>query len=242
MSERSPRAESASTTTTTTEGPTPAAEMEGRTREGGATPAASMCSGRVEGGAEDYVSVRVAGGRSVLARRATSCLVEPITGDRVLLAEEDDSAFVLAVLERESGVATTLSTAGDLEIAPTGKLTITAPAGVHVATARDLTLAARTIETVADEAHLIWRTIRVAGRSLSAEIQRVEVVADESTSIVGRIFQRAKRVFRSVEEGETLRTGQLDVLAETNLRMHGETALVTANDLVKVDGKQIQLG
>ena len=95
---------------------------------------------------------------------------------------------------------------------------------------------------MADEASLVWKVIHVASRALDAQIAKVDLTAEESTSLVGRVFQKAKRVFRIVEETETLRTRQLDVVAETNLRMHGDTTLLTATDLVKVDGKQIQLG
>jgi hypothetical protein len=204
----------------------------------------AMRSAVVEGAADAYLSVRL-GDRRVLARRATSCLVEPIAGDRVLVADAAEGGgevFVLAVLERDAGVATTLATDGDLELAPRGNLVVTAPAGIHLATARDMTISATSLEAVADEASLVWKAVRVVSRALEANIAKVDVTAEASTTLVGRVFSKAKRVFRVVEETETLRAGQLDVVAETNLRMHGDTTLVTATDLVKVDGKQIQLG
>ena len=169
---------------------------------------ASLQTGVVEGAADEYVSVRFGDGRTALARRATSCLVEPLVGDRVLVAEEGDLAFLLAILEREAGAATSLSTAGDLEIAPRGKFVVTAPAGVHLATAHDMTLSATKLEAVADEASLMWKVVRVASRAAIAEIAKIDLVAEQSTSVIGRVFQKAKRVFRSVEETETLRTGQ----------------------------------
>jgi hypothetical protein len=202
---------------------------------------ATVRVGVVEGAADAFLSVRL-GDRRVLARRATSCLVEPLVADRVLVAEEADQAFVLAILEREGGAATTIAPEGDLEVAPRGKFVVTAPAGVHLATARDMTLSATRLESVVDEAALVWKTVRLAGRAVLAEVQKTEIVSDDATSIVGRFVQRAKRVIRVVEGMETLRTGQLDVQAESNLRMHGQTSIVTASDLVKVDGKQIQLG
>ena len=157
---------------------------------------ASLHTGTVEGAVDIYLSVRQ-GQRRVLARRATSCLVEPIAGDRVLLAEEAEQAFVLAVLEREGDVPTTIATDGDLELSPRGKFVVTAPAGVHLATARDMTLTATTLEAVADEGSLVWKVARFASRTLTAEIAKVELTSEEATSIVGRLVQRAKRVFRT---------------------------------------------
>jgi hypothetical protein len=204
-------------------------------------PVATVKVGVVEGAAEDFLSVRL-GARRLLARRATSCLVDPVVGDRVLCAEEEGGGFVLAILERATDAPTVIATTGDLELAPRGKLTVTAPTGVHVATAREMTLTSTSLEVVTEQASVVWKALQVAGRTLRAEVARLEVVSEESTSITGRLMQRAKRAFRVVDQVETLRAGQVDVLAETNLRMHGQTALVTSDDLVKVDGKQIQLG
>lgn len=221
------------------EGAADVARAEARPDPAAAGP--SLKSGTVEGAADDYLSVRL-GARRALARRAVSCLVEPQTGDRVLCSLEGEEVFVLAVLEREAAGPTVISAAGDVEIAAGGTFTVTAPAGLHLATARDMTLTATRLESVADEASLVWKVARLATRALTADLGRAEVTAEESTSIVGRVVQRARRVYRMIEGTETVRAGQVDVVAETGLRMHGQTAVVTAGDLVKVDGKQIQLG
>lgn len=56
-----------------------------------------------------FVAARTAGGFAVrtpfgqvTAERATSCLLEPEIDDRVLVAQVDDAAYVLAVLSRDS--------------------------------------------------------------------------------------------------------------------------------------------
>src|SRR4051812_26455194 len=51
------------------------------------------------------------------ARRATSCLLEPLPGDLVLVATLSFGAsYVLAVLEREEGAPGSLVVDGDLDI------------------------------------------------------------------------------------------------------------------------------
>ena len=48
-----------------------------------------------------------------------------------------------------------------------------------------------------------------------------------------------KRSYRAVEETDQLRAGQIDYVAKETLSLHGENALLTAEELVKVDGEQI---
>lgn len=51
------------------------------------------------------------------ARRAVSCLVQPELDDEVLVAcRASGACYVLAVLEREPGAATTLQVEGDLQV------------------------------------------------------------------------------------------------------------------------------
>ena len=51
------------------------------------------------------------------ARRAVSCLVEPVKGDEVLFAgPQSGDLYVLAILERESGEALEVSPHGDMVI------------------------------------------------------------------------------------------------------------------------------
>ena len=61
-------------------------------------------------------------------------------------------------------------------------------------------------------------------------------------SVLGRLSQTTKRVYRRVEDLEHVRAGQIDCASEGNLRLHGENTLLTAKELVKADGKQIHIG
>ncbi len=50
------------------------------------------------------------------------------------------------------------------------------------------------------------------------------------------------RAYRFVEEMEHVRAGSIDYAARENVRFHGRNALVTAQQLVKMDGEQIHMG
>src|SRR5690349_5914005 len=76
------------------------------------TPAPVYVVGTVIAQAERRFIVESAGG-SLEARRAASCLLEPAIGDLVAcLQAAPDEIWVVAVLEREEGVANTLRCEG----------------------------------------------------------------------------------------------------------------------------------
>ena len=78
------------------------------------------------------------------------------------------------------------------------------------------------------------------GRLVQAEVTRVALVAQEVDSVLTRLTQRAKRVFRFVEEIDQTRAGTVDVRAESLLALRGENAVISARVLAKVDGEQIR--
>jgi hypothetical protein len=93
------------------------------------------------------------GSRRVVGRRATSCLVEPATGDSVLAVTAGTDTFVLAILERPADSPALLSVPG------AGPVTLAQP---------DLTLRCETLTVDAATATLRSRLARVAGQALHA--------------------------------------------------------------------------
>ena len=61
-------------------------------------------------------------------------------------------------------------------------------------------------------------------------------------ALLDRVSSRVKRSYRMVEECDHVRAEQIDYAAKKRLSLHGETALLTAQHLAKVEGDQIHLG
>ncbi|MSP25286.1 MAG: DUF3540 domain-containing protein [Myxococcales bacterium] len=205
----------------------------------------------------DEVFVR-AGSGDHRARRAASCLVCPSEGDLVLLATNAQGhGFVLAVLERDQAEPTRLVVDGDMQLAPTGKLTLAAGGDMQLAPTGKLTLAAGGVELVAREAlkvlagsvelkaiagNVVLERISLIGRYLESDFERVKSFAKSCDSVLERFSQRVKRSYRTIEESDHVRAGQIDYVARRTMNLHGENAVVTAAELVKVDGAQIHVG
>jgi hypothetical protein len=181
----------------------------------------------------------------VRAARATSCLVEPVLGDRVLYAVlRDGRAYVLAVLDREEEDAP-LKLAADRDViieAQGGRLDLVAAGGIGVATPDKLTMAAEAVEMRADKGTFALDDVLFVGRRLLARAAKSTLVGEVLETMAETITQRAKRVLRVVSQVDQLKAGVADIEAKSALRMHAENSYITAEKVVKVDGENIHLG
>ncbi|MDI1475312.1 DUF3540 domain-containing protein [Polyangium sp. y55x31] len=181
------------------------------------------------------------------ARRAKSCLVAPAPGDVVLCSfGPGGRCFVLAVLEGPEGetkAATKIEVEGDLDVVTgSGKLGLRAAKGVNVASGDEISLVGRALSVSALEGTVFVQKLAYLGDRLKAEIEAIKTVGKTRESFFERVSERVKRSFRTVEDIDQLKANKVDYAAETTLAMRAEHAVVHAEELIKVDGKQIQLG
>ncbi|WP_437735716.1 DUF3540 domain-containing protein [Sorangium sp. So ce1335] len=179
----------------------------------------------------------------VRAKRATSCLLAPAAGDLVLLAAVNGAQYILAVLEREEGAPSHLVSEGDLQIRlQRGALGLSAPDGVHVASGKDLSMAASTFRVQAKEGHVALGLFSFVSEMVRGEVDRAKLIGRSLDAQLERLMQRVKRSYRIVEEADHVRAERIDYAAKGSLAMHGENAKITASHVVKIDGDQIQVG
>lgn len=160
----------------------------------------------------ELARVTLRSGAAFTARRATSCLVAPEVGDRVLVAWSGDESYVLAVLERTERAPVRLVTRGNTELVVDGALSVSS------------------------------RAFSLASARALFDVERVDAVFGKVEAVIERVLQRVKRSYRFVEETEQVRAGCIDIAAQSTMSLHAENAMVTADNLVKVDAEQIQLG
>jgi hypothetical protein len=178
------------------------------------------------------------------AKRAVSCLVQPELGDRVLVAcLPSGVCYVLAVLERDRGAATTVAVEGDLHVQiASGRFSVAAQHGVSLVSAKDMALVSAELDVHAVDGNVSLDRLTYLGRLVRAEVEKVKLLGVSLESVLDRLSQRVKRAYRRVEELDQLRARNVDYEAEQAMSLHARTALVTAETLVKVDGEQIHLG
>ncbi|WP_437959710.1 DUF3540 domain-containing protein [Sorangium sp. So ce119] len=193
--------------------------------------------------ATDGAFLVASGAAEIEARRAVSCMVEPETDDVVLVSVlPGRGAYILAVLERQgSDVSVVLE--GDLHVKlPGGRFVLGAAEGVTFASAKEVGVVAGEVKVNARLGSLFVESLSYLGTAVQVEIEKAKVKAAAFDASVERVVERVKRAYRFVEEFEQLRAERVDYVAKKNMSLRGENTLVTAEELVKLDGAQIHLG
>jgi hypothetical protein len=178
------------------------------------------------------------------AKRATSCLLEPAAGDLLLIAVTPSGhSYVLAVLDREEGAPGSIVADGDLDIKLRhGRLGVAAQEGVSVVSGKDVSVVSGAVQVRAVEGNVAFQSFTFLSTLVRAELEKAKVLAGSLDTILDRFSQRVKRSYRVVEESDHLRAERIDYVAKGTMSLHGANALITAEELVKVDGDQIHLG
>ena len=98
------------------------------------------------------------------------------------------------------------------------------------------------MSVVAPDADVTVERMTYMGRLIDSQIERIKTVATTIDTVAERLSQRVRRSFRRVEELDSVRAARIDVVATDSLRTHAKNQLITANELIKLDGEQIHLG
>jgi hypothetical protein len=178
------------------------------------------------------------------ALRALSCLVAPKIGDLVaVLTSATDTSYVIAVLERTDGDAVRLSVPGDVTLeAASGSLDVRARDGVKVTGGKSIGLASPRLSVHAGAGDVTVSRLDFLGTTLRAQVDRVDLLGRVMTKVVEHVRETVVRSFRSVTELDQLRAARIDYAAEQNVAIRGANAVVTAQELVKMDAEQVHIG
>ncbi len=120
-------------------------------------------------------------------------------------------------------------------VAPDGDLELRAPRGkVKIVAAEGFELETPSVRASVGEA-------RVDGRTLHATFDRLKTAAGVVETTAGRILERARNVYREVEELSQTRAGRLRLVAEKTVSLLGQRAVVKAREDVKIKGDKVYL-
>ncbi|MGO1766299.1 hypothetical protein CAP48_00150 [Advenella sp. S44] len=177
-----------------------------------------------------------------VCRRAASCLLQPQIGDTVLISgPERERVYLIAVIEQAQQNESTVNVPGRLNIsADSVNIQSAAAMQLHGGTALDLTTAQ--LKLSAKTGQCVVEDMTYAGREVKTTVGMMRVIGKVYESIMDRLSFMSRTSFKLTEEVEHLRAGTIDYQAEQSARLHSKYTVVTAKDLVKVDGKQIHMG
>jgi len=200
--------------------------------------------GSIEAAAVDGVFAVHCDGRIWHARRAASCLLAPAVGDTVLISGPDrERVYLIAVIEQADPSRHRIEVDGDLTLATrSGAIAFDSAQDLHLKSAAALRLESETLALRADQADCVVDGMRYTGREVTATVGKTRLIGKVYEAVVDRLVQISRNVFRTTDEVEHVRAGNLDYQAEQSARVHARYTMVTGDDLVKVDAKQIHMG
>jgi hypothetical protein len=178
------------------------------------------------------VAARV-GARLISATVAPSCLLQPETGDRVLVSRSRRGAAIIAVLERGDGEAQ-LSVGEGAPLRLRGSAILVEAATVGVLASDALRLASDRVTVRARGFQLVADAMTTAATAVRTVAGRIDAVADRVTEHVGHCFRRVER--EHVEAGDL--TQRCAGIHETA----GHAVFVTGRRVTRIDGGQVQIG
>lgn len=188
----------------------------------------------------------VAGASTVLtAGRAFSCLVRPEPGDTVLVAVEDTGrSRIIAVMDRPGQApGARLDLEGNLEVnVNQGSLRFRADTDLSLSAGEELSLTSQTIAADADEGRFRLKHLSFLGHAIDTQVQRIRTVAETCDHYIRTWTQRLVSSFRSVSDHDEVQANSKRTLVDGVLTMQARTAVMTAEEDVKIDAEQIHLG
>lgn len=182
-------------------------------------------------------------GESEVARVASSCILAPAVGDRVLALISGHEAWVLAILDRPVTNISTLEFDGDVELRSlSGNVRIEADNELRLKSSGSTFLQGPRLRVSVAVADILTGRLGWIGEVFDVRFGKGNIVSQWVDSVVEKFSLRARNSIKQVEEVDQVRSGQIDYRADKNLSLKARNVLADASQLAKVNGKQIHLG
>lgn len=192
---------------------------------------------------ESYFAVETNSG-TWKAKQATSCLIQPLVGDKVLVSvDPSNGCYVLAILERQKGKTYSLAFDSDVELkVSNGRFTLASQEGLDLASAKDVNLVSSDLKVYSTRGEVGVDRLFFLGSFLQAQLERISLIAGVFDSVLERLSQKVKWSYRTIEESEHVKAGGLHYVAKKLLSLRGKYSMITAKKDVKIDGERIHMG
>ncbi|MFH1019069.1 MAG: DUF3540 domain-containing protein [Pseudomonadota bacterium] len=200
-------------------------------------------SGFVGGRTGDFFHVHT-GGERIMARKAGGCLLVPGINDRVLVFSDQEEHFILSILIRnaESPQENVLLFDGPTRLlVEKGDLALQSQGEIQVAAAARIDLASDEIRVHACKAEACIDQCTFWGRMLRVQVEVIKSAARIVDLVVKRWTMQADNSVRYIKEHDEVQAESARYLTEKTLTMHAKNAVHTAEELVSINGGQINL-
>ena len=200
--------------------------------------------GRVVSKEADAWMVATEDGAHTRAHAAASCLLQPQASDRVLLFRTGQKSWILAILERsDSQGDNVIETDGPLKVGSrTGSLSLAAGTRIAMTGRSGIEMKSPSVGVRTGLLNLVARRADWLAGKVEGKFDSLQLVGNLVQSVVDLVRQKTRASYREVESFDQLRSGQIDYRADQTMSLKGRNIIGKADDLARIDGKQIHIG
>jgi len=200
--------------------------------------------GRVVSKDADSWTVTTEDGAHTRANAAASCLLQPRPADRVLLFRTEQQSWILAILERsESQAENVIETDGPLTVGSrTGSLSLAAGTRIAMTGRSGIEMKSPSVGVRTGLLNLVARRADWLAGQVEGKFDSLQLVGNLVQSVVDLVRQKTRSSYREVESFDQLRSGQIDYRADHTMSLKGRNIVEKADDLARIDGRQIHIG
>jgi hypothetical protein len=199
-----------------------------------------LCGSIVAGEFPEYLVA--VGAECLPAKVATSCLVKPEAGDLVVLARLTASLFITAILERHSQ-ATTLIALGDVAITSVnGSVNVGAKTAIRLEAGTEASISAPLCRQHASQQQIVSESMNIQTGSLQTLSQSASFNSGTVTATVDDAYIQAAQVVKTIENVDITRAATSVQEYSLLYTVRSKTAVITAEDDIKIDGRLIHMG
>ena len=169
------------------------------------------------------------------ARRAFSCLVEPIAGDRVLAVRTTEGLYVTAVLDRLIADRATLA------LPSSGALTIAA-ADFSIAARTEARIEAQTVTIRSGAFHLASDVVTLLGRLSTWVSETIRLSSRTQEMSSDTISSKSLDRVAIVARADVLQAGTLTQTIDDVVTTTAPIAVIATEEDLRLDGKRVTVG
>ena len=167
-------------------------------------------------------------GISLKAKKAFSCLVEPMVDDKVSLSVDDEHIYIIAILEREKE--------GSLDIVVKNGINIIAKEG-------DITLQAEeSINSFSQKANIVISEVSFLSTIVTLKSKTVNIISDVYHGIMDKVMLKHKSLEKFVDGHEEHQSSSSRRVIQGSDIHQVQESITTVDGQMKIDAQLINMG
>ncbi|KAG1651249.1 Secreted effector protein PipB2 [Nymphon striatum] len=123
-----------------------------------------------------------------------------------------------------------------------GGLQVQSESGIDLSTLQTMSITSEQMDIRADEGNIYFSKLSYLGQSLVSKLESISIFGGIMNFIMDTVIQKSKTSHRVIEDSDYVKSRHINYQAKHIMQMHGKNTLLTAEELIKLDGDQIHLG